>query len=318
MTQLPTEVFHVQRQEDLGAPLQAFLEQHASRGAPCTLRVKLAPLVFEAQHLTLDDVFNRVSPIILILEGEGGVATLRRSTLKLRAGRVLLRNLVLQEPASEGPVLQLAFGQQLLAQQVALVDARRLDASSGDPLVSLRVEYGSASARAAFKGCWFIGGQAEGPAALLEAPRGGRGALEALTLEGCVFAENRVTVGIEPWFTQRVEVQRTLALEPHLRGPFLHIQSPVPHVTLDGAAIAAAAPLGFTPNADVPRHAMPPARATGSLLLAQRPLTDAEVEATASTLRAGAPPAVPDGLRERALQGEAPDIDALRASAGLA
>jgi len=312
MTELPTRLFEAATVSDLQLPLQTAFAAAAAERIPLKFRLKLKAGRYEGLNLALDDLHDR-SELILIVECEEGVATLTGG-LNLRAGRVLLRNIVLTGIGKESPSLEVRVAHQFLAQGVALVGNVRHDGGSPDPLVRLALAYGSGTARAVFRQCWFVGNRAEGSAALIETPKIGPGTFEFVDFEDVVFAHNAVDVAIAPWFSAAVNLVRCFAYEDQLTEAFLRLPSPLPTVRLEGGVLATGRRLArFVTSVDVARADFGPLHVGGSALYLSESQDGAAdlVLSQGATIAKGLPPLDPDDLAAQAATLTVPNAEQL-------
>jgi hypothetical protein len=149
-------------------------------------------------------------------------------SLNLTANHITLRNLELRGYRGSGPTLQAHFGGAFLGERLVVADNHRLEESGTDPVVLLAsAGSGGVAGSATLRECWLLGNAAAGDAAVLATPRIGRAHLESLTLDRCVFAGNRASWAVHPWFTRRVLIRGTLIADQHLGRPWLVLNSPL-------------------------------------------------------------------------------------------
>lgn len=272
-------IYRASSVEELALPLQAAFSEAAKAAQPATFRLKLAPGTYSGFALTLEDLHNRHSKLILIVErdedadGDGPVV-LDGGALKLGAGRVLMRDVVLTGVRSEGPALTVRVAHQCLFQGVALVGNTRTDARGDDPLVHLTVGYGSRAAQVVWRDCWCVNNTVEGAGALIATPKIGRGVVESFTFERVAFARNVADASLTPWFTRAVNMIDCAAYENRNRHALLDLKSPITQITLRGGAIATARPLArLHPSIDASIDDFPPVVAEDITLHLGRPQT---------------------------------------------
>ena len=269
MSPNPVVVFRASSPAELGQPLQlAFEEALRVNSDGLTFRLQLAPGRFDNVHLALHDNANKRSETVLIVEGDDGdPARFEGGTVNLMAGRVLIRNLRVTAANSEGPILRVTVAHQFLAQDLAFVENVRAGDDLSEPLVALSVGYGSRTARAVWKRCWFVDNRVETAGPLIETPKIGRGTFESFSFQDSVFANNDADGLFVPWFTESITFDRCLAHEPKLTGAAFTVRSPLPAISLNASVFELKASLSaHIAGPDVSPDAFTPISVQGGAL----------------------------------------------------
>lgn len=238
MTADSTRTFRARSTTDLALPVQRALADALAAGAT-GFHLLLAPGDYQDFALSLT---GETAPggLHLVVEGMGTrPVVLSGVSLHLTANRITLRNLELRGYRGAGPVLQVHAGEAFVGERLVVVDNHRLEECGTDPVVLLAsAAAGGVGGSVTLRECWLLGNTAAGEAAVLATPRTGRAHLESLVLDHCVFAGNRATWALHPWFTRSVLIGETLIADEHLGRSWLVLTSPLVDVRIRRSVVA--------------------------------------------------------------------------------